>query len=100
MAAPLTWESRLKVQVFPVEPCSAPSGLCTYPWHEISSWYAPRPGTRTFLVADPRYGPVPDRLKLGKADEVVTYGEYDVYVYGHDIASDLGNARAYGVTGS
>ncbi|MFI5302208.1 MAG: hypothetical protein ACHREM_29305, partial [Polyangiales bacterium] len=100
VAAPLTWESNMQVEVYPVAPCAAPAGLCTYPWHEISSWYTPRPGIRTFLVTDPRYGPTPSDFKLGDPVEVVSYGEYKVYVYGFDIASRLGDARSYGVNGS
>jgi hypothetical protein len=100
VAAPLTWESNMQIDVYPVVPCPAPAGLCTYPWHEISSWYTPRPKTRTFLVTDPRYGPTPSDFKLGDASEVVSLGEYEVYVYGFDIASRLGDPRRYGINGS
>jgi hypothetical protein len=100
VAAPITWESKLGVEVYPVITCPAPSGLCTYPWHEISSWYKPRPSTRSFLIADPRYGPPPSDFHLGKPDEVVTLGDYALYVYGYDIASRLGDPRPYGVNGS
>jgi hypothetical protein len=100
VAAPLTWESRLRVEVYPVVPCPTPSGLCSYPWHEISSWYTPRPATRTFLVTDKRYGPGVSDFHLADPAEVVSYGEYEVYVYGYDIASKLGDPRRYGVTGS
>jgi hypothetical protein len=100
VAAPLTWESRLHVQVYPVVPCPTPSGLCSYPWHEISSWYTPRPSTRTFLVTDTRYGPTTADFHLADPAEVVSYGEYKVYVYGYDIASKLGDPRDYGVSGS
>jgi len=31
VAMPLTWETRTKVQVYPVLPCPAPHGLCRYP---------------------------------------------------------------------
>jgi len=99
VAAPLTWESRLAVQVFPVVPCGAPAGLCTYPWHEISTWYAPRANTRTFLVVDPRYGPPASDYNLGPPVETATYGEYRIEVYPFDIASKLGLAKAYGATG-
>jgi hypothetical protein len=100
VAAPLTWESNFQVEVFPVATCSAPSGLCTYPWHEISSWYTPRANTRTFLVVDPRYGPPVSDFHLGDPAEVVSFGEYKIYVYGFDIASKLGAAKAYGVNGA
>jgi len=99
-AAPLTWEAKLRVEVFPVATCAAPAGLCTYPWHEISSWYTPRPTTRTFLVTDPHYGPASSDFHLGPPAEVVGYEGYQVYVYGFDIASKLGDAHAYGVDGS
>lgn len=99
-AAPLTWESKFHVDVFPVAACGASSGLCTYPWHEISSWYTPRPATRTFLVTDPRYGPPPAAVQLGPPVETVHYQNYEVAVYGFDIASKLGDARAYGINGS
>ena len=98
VAAPLTWESKLAVRVFPVVSCPAPGGLCTYPWHEISSWYTPRPRTSSFLVVDPRYGPVD--FSLGPPKDVVTLGEYKVYVYGYDIASKLGKPQDYGINGS
>jgi hypothetical protein len=100
VAAPLTWEANMQVEVYPVVPCPAPAGLCRYPWHEISSWYTPRPGTRTFLVTDPRYGPTTSDFKLGGANEVVSLGEYKIYVYGYDIAAELGDPRSYGVNGS
>jgi hypothetical protein len=100
VAAPLTWESNLDVEVYPVVPCGAPTGLCTYPWHEISSWYTPRPDTRTFLVVDPRYGPPTSDFDVGPPAEVVTYGDYKIYVYGFDLASKLGLAKSYGETGS
>jgi len=97
---PLTWESKFAVDVFPVATCGAPSGLCTYPWHEISTWYIPRPATRTFLVTDPRYGPPPADVHLGPPVETVHYQNYEVAVYGFDLASKLGDARAYGINGS
>jgi hypothetical protein len=99
-AAALTWESKAAVEVYPALPCSAPPGLCTYPLHEISSWYRPKPNARTFLVTDPRYGPSDPGQRLGGPLEVVSYREYKIYVYGYDIASDFGDWRAYGADAS
>jgi len=99
-AAPLTWQTHAQVQVFPVMMCSAPHGLCTNPLHVISSWYAPRPNTRTFLVTDPRYGPPAPGRRLGGTDEVVSYGGYSIYVYDYDIAVNLGDWRRYGADSS
>jgi hypothetical protein len=64
----------------------------------MSSWYTPRPGTRTFLVVDRRYGPADPGERLGGFLSSVTYGEYTVYVYDYDIASNLGDWRRYGVS--
>jgi hypothetical protein len=75
--------------------CRSPFGLCTYPLHEISSWYAPRASTRTFLVVDPRYGPGDPGTKLGGPEKVVSYGEDTIYVYGYDIAANFGDWRRY-----
>ncbi len=97
VAAPLGWEMGTGVQVYPVLSCAAPRGLCTYPQHAISSWYTPRPSTRTFLVTDPRYGPTPPGMTLGGPDEVVSFGGYQIYVYDYDIASNLGDWHSYQV---
>jgi hypothetical protein len=95
VAVPLTWETRGQVEVYPTLQCRSPFGLCTYPLHEISSWYAPRASTRTFLVVDPRYGPGDPGTKLGGPEKVVSYGEDTIYVYGYDIAANFGDWRRY-----
>ncbi|HZO96331.1 MAG TPA: hypothetical protein VFB42_03070 [Gaiellaceae bacterium] len=95
-AVPLTWRSRFRVQVYPVLTCRrAPHGLCTYPVHVISSWYRPRRGVRTFLVADHRYGPPDPGRTLGGTAEVVSFEHYSVYVYDYDIAANLADWRLY-----
>jgi hypothetical protein len=91
-AAALTWALHEKVRLYPIEDCKALHGYCWFPFHRIDTWYAPRPGIRTFLVTDKRYGPNPPGLRLGGPDEVVTDGPYKVYVYKYDIASDLGRS--------
>jgi hypothetical protein len=89
----VTWATGLRVQVFPVQPCSR--GLCAFYLHTISSWYAPHPGARTFLLVDKAsqstylavtgpstaFGPPTSRAKLGGLT---------IYVYDHDIAAHLG----------
>jgi hypothetical protein len=100
VAMPVTWETSAKVQVYPVLACPAPHGLCRYPWHYISSWYQPRASVRTFLIVDKRFGPNDPGATLGNPDHVITFGEYTIYVYGYDIASDLGDPRAYGLNAS
>jgi hypothetical protein len=87
-AAPITWATGFAVQVFPVRTCKA--GLCRYGIHYISSWYAPRPSVRTFLISDPTQ-PVaaPPIAALGKPSAVHHVDELTMYVYPYDIASRL-----------
>ena len=95
-AAPVTWETSLRVKVRPVAPCNAPTGLCTYFNNNISSWYAARPGIRSFLLTDTRPN-IPGAIgtppaSLGPALIHTNLGEgYSIYVYHHDIAGDLGS---------
>ncbi len=64
------------------------------PFVQIDSWYAPRPDTRTFLLTDtrpavpPAVSAPPANLGQPVAQEAVGEG-LTVYVYGHDIASDI-----------
>ena len=85
--------------MYPVLTCSALAGLCTYPLHEISSWYTPRAG-RSFVVLDPRYGPSPADLHLSGSQRTLTYARYTVVVYDHDVAANLGDWRRYGADAS
>jgi hypothetical protein len=100
VAAPLTWEAKTRVEVYPVLDCSAPAGLCTYPVHEISSWYTPRSDARSFVVFDPRYGPAPADVHLPGSQRAITYGRYTIQVYDHDVAANLGDWRRYGADAS
>ena len=62
-AAPLTWQMKSDVRVYPVKSCTGGAIPCPVGFHLISSWYRPRPGRRSFLVVDPRYanGPLYQR---------------------------------------
>lgn len=92
-AAPLTWETRLALQVRPIGPCPAPADLCTFSGNYISSWYSAKPRIRTFLVVDA--SGVPDEIwappaKLGHPVAAMAFaGGYSVYVFNHDLAADL-----------
>jgi hypothetical protein len=94
-AAPLTWDLHGRLQVFPVEACAAPSGMCRPAAHYISSWYGPRPSTRTFLVTDKVFGP-PAPRGLGPPAESVTIGRYTISVYDGDIGAAVGPSVAPG----
>ncbi|HUN78400.1 MAG TPA: hypothetical protein VMU32_05735 [Solirubrobacteraceae bacterium] len=92
-AAPLTWETRLELEVRPVGPCPAPADICTFSGNYISSWYRATPGIRTFLVVDA--SGVPDEIwappaKLGHPLAAMVFaGGYSVYVFNHDLAANL-----------
>ncbi len=90
-AAPITWATHFGVKVFPVDDCDGNQHLCAGELHLITSWYKPRPATRTFLLSDPTYpfpasAPTPD---LGAPLAVHQVGPLTMYVYPYDIASRL-----------
>ncbi|MGB9183354.1 MAG: hypothetical protein WCB67_04750 [Solirubrobacteraceae bacterium] len=88
-AAPLTWQTKTAINVYPVRPCGAT--LCPFYFHQISSWYTARPGIRTFLVSDPTQPGNPlAPSALGKPMRSVRIGRLTVYVYAYDIASKFG----------
>lgn len=94
-AAPMTWESHLRIKAYPVQACGSRSGLCPFDGIQISSWYTPRPHTNTFLVTDGRPGiggavvAPPGGLGVPIAHEWVG-GGFTVYIYNHDIAAQFG----------
>jgi len=95
-AAPVTWETSLRVKVRPVAACNVPAGLCPYFNNNISTWYAARPGIRSFLLTDSRPN-IPGAIggppaSLGSALSHTELGEgFSIYVYDHDIAGNLGS---------
>jgi hypothetical protein len=93
-AAPITWGTHTDLEVYPVWACSG-AQLCRFYFHNISSWYAPRPNTKTYLIVDPAQplvtGPDP---AMGKPLKTLSVGRLQVYVYRYDIASKLGAAPA------
>jgi len=89
-AAPLTWDLHEHIQIYPVDRCDAPHGLCRVSAHDIDSWYTPRPSTRTFLLVDRVFGPPAPGKRLGAPAEVVRSDRYTIYVYDYDIAATIG----------
>ena len=95
-AAPVSWETHLRVKVYPIEACATPTGWCRFGSLQISSWYVPRRGTPTFLITDTRPGIAyavtapPASFGAPIAHEALGEG-LEVYVYSQDIAADLGS---------
>ncbi len=90
-AAALTWQTKAAVKVYPVKSCTGGPTLCPYTLHRISSWYDPRPATRSLLVIDPAQlsagGPRETDPAFGAPERVSRIGRTTVYVYGYDIAA-------------
>jgi hypothetical protein len=84
-AAPIMWATRFGVRAYPVQDCGP--NVCRFYLHEMTSWYVPRPGVRTFLISNPSQpissAPLPI---LGKASAVYQIGRMTMYVYPYDIA--------------
>jgi len=86
-AAPITWADHFRTRVYPVSVCDRGAHLCPFDLHVISSWYTPRPGTRSFLLTDPRLPLVPAPTPgLGRPLAVYHVGRLTMYVYRYDIA--------------
>lgn len=91
-AAPLSWQMKAEVQVYPVATCG--NGLCAFWLHRIASWYEPRPGRRSMLIVDAAQlrsaAPTGAPAKFGRPSRVARFGQIEVYVYPYDIASRFG----------
>jgi hypothetical protein len=91
-ALELTWGTKFHLNVYPVQNCAPrrPS-LCREAVGSISSWYIPRPNTRSMLVVD---GALPGVTgvdpALGIPVATATIAGMRVYVYPYDIATKLG----------
>jgi hypothetical protein len=85
-AAPLTWQAKGAVDVYPVRACG--DRPCPFHLHRINSWYDPRPGTKSLLISDSSkpLGEIPE-ARLGRPELVRQIGTMTVYVYGYDVAT-------------
>lgn len=93
VAAPLTWETDGRVQVYPVAGCFT-TAVCPWGRPRISSWYRIRRGIRTFLAVDTTLaanlmseGIQGAPSSLGRPQQTATIGPLTVFVYPFDIAS-------------
>ena len=93
-AAPVTWETGLRVKMYPIQSCPRPTGICPFYAANINTWYSPRAHIRTFLVTDVRESSptnvtVPPK-SVGRPLARKHLGEgLTIYIYNHDIAADL-----------
>ena len=89
-AAPMTWATHERIRVFPVYGCLGGSQLCTFVVHTISTWYAPLPNLRTFVIVDPTL-PWLQAEPTGLGRPVATYhiAELTMYVYPYDVAAKI-----------
>jgi hypothetical protein len=89
-APDLTWLTKFGLKVYPVQAGCGPAGLCPFPTAQIDSWYHPRPGIRSMLIADPAFPGVGALAPgLGPPLAGATIGNLKVAVYPFDIASRL-----------
>jgi hypothetical protein len=93
-AADLTWNAGDgPLRVYPVIECSPDHQLCPATFHRISTWYRPRPGTRSFLVLDAALRmekPTGLDPRLGPPAAVDRVGPLTVYTFDYDIAARMG----------
>ncbi len=83
-----TWQTRAALKVYPIFVCDGtvfPGALS-----EINTWYRPKAGTRSFIITQSGSPFANNPPQFGAPLASATYGPYSVYVYGHDVAANLG----------
>jgi hypothetical protein len=90
----LTWQTRARLQVFPVlAGFGCPLEICPYYVMNVSTWYLPRPGVRSFVVTHPTLTEAHLHALprfAGRPIAQARFGSASVFVYDHDVARDLG----------
>lgn len=82
------WQTHAALKVYAAFACNGtlfPGGLS-----EINTWYRPKPGKRSFIITQSGTPLASNPPALGTPLAAATYGPYTVYVYGHDVAANLG----------
>lgn len=88
-APDLTWLTRFKLHIYPIQRCGG-EGFCGTPPARITTWYRPRPGEPSILIADSALtGVTWLEPRLGRPLAVTHIGTLTVAVYPFDIASRL-----------
>jgi hypothetical protein len=90
----LTWQTHARLHVFPVlAGFECPLEICPYYVMNVSSWYQPRPGARSFVVTHPTLTEAHLHALprfAGRPIAQARFGSASVFVYDHDVARDLG----------
>jgi hypothetical protein len=85
----LTWLTAFRLQIYPVRSGCGANDLCPDK-ARISSWYQPRPGMRSMLIADrAQAGVHAIPAQLGHPLATTRIGSLTLAVYRYDIASKL-----------
>jgi hypothetical protein len=83
-----TFQTHAALKVYPTFVCNGtlfPGALS-----EINTWYRPKAGTRSFLITQSGSNFASNPPALGAPLATAAYGPYTVYVYGYDVATNLG----------
>jgi hypothetical protein len=93
-ASDLTWNSRERVLVRPVQKCATPEGMgmCPFFLARVPSWYRPE-RRRSFILIDSTEAILPSLpAGLGKPLATGSFGPVLMYVYPYDVATHMGPA--------
>ncbi len=86
----MTWVSHFRIRVFPVQSCYVGHQVCAFFVHTISSWYAPQPNVRTFVLVDPTLPFLQaEPMVFGKPVATYHIAELTMYVYSYDVAARI-----------
>jgi hypothetical protein len=90
-ASPITWRSNFRVQVAPFIGCAhSLTKLCLGPFNYLDAWYSPQASSpRTFLLADSSTPGWILPASLGRAIATYHFGTVTMYVYSHNITTDV-----------
>jgi hypothetical protein len=83
-----TFQTNAALKVYPIFVCNGtafPGALS-----EINTWYRPKAGTRSFIITQSGTPFASNPSQLGAPVAAESFGPYSVYVYGHDVAANLG----------
>lgn len=83
-----TFQTHAALKVYPVFVCNGTvfGGALS----EINTWYRPKTGTRSFVITQSGSSFASISPQFGAPLAKYAIGPYSVYVYGHDVATNLG----------